>query len=127
MHWFNVFKKKVKLVPMLSLSHVQQICRFKLFYLIIKRILCYRAQVWGHTYSEVVESVHFDFCKRYLKLRSKKTRTLSELTKIPPLRLKDIWTDRRTNIFPTGIILLHAHPQVVYCNCVWFHQNRSSR
>ena len=27
----------------------------------------------------------------------------------------------------TGINLLHAHPQVVYCNCVKFHQNRSSR
>ena len=27
----------------------------------------------------------------------------------------------------TGKILLHAHPQVVYCNCVKFHLNRSSR
>ena len=44
---------------------------FKLFDSMIKPILCNGAQVWGHTYSEVVESVHFDFCKRYLKLNSK--------------------------------------------------------
>ena len=44
---------------------------FKLFDSMIKPILCHGAQVWGHTYSEVVESVHFDFCKRYLKLNSK--------------------------------------------------------
>ena len=30
-------------------------------------------------------------------------------------------------ILLTGIILLHAHPQVVYCTCVKFHQYGSSR
>ena len=39
-------------------------CRdiFNLFDSMIKPILCYRVQLWGHTYSEVIESVRFDFC-----------------------------------------------------------------
>ena len=43
---------------------------FKLFDSIVKPILCYGAQIWGHTYSNVLESVQFEFCKRYLKVNS---------------------------------------------------------
>ena len=61
------------------------------------------------------------------------TVTLYNFIRIGPaveeeLRLQDIWTDRRTRTDGrTGILLLHAHLQVVYCNCVKFHHNRSSR
>ena len=37
------------------------------------------------------------------------------------LRLQDIWTDRRT-----GRILFHAHPEVVYCNCLKFKVSSES-
>ena len=50
---------------------------FKLFDSMVKPILCYGAQIWGHTYSPVLESVHFEFCKKYLVLNSSTNNTFS--------------------------------------------------
>ena len=43
---------------------------FKLFDSSIKPVFCYGAQIWVHTYSNVLESVHFEFCKRYHNVNS---------------------------------------------------------
>ena len=32
----------------------------------VKPILCYGSEVWGTEYSDVMESVHFSFCKHFL-------------------------------------------------------------
>ena len=32
----------------------------------VKPILCYGSEVWGTEYSDVIESVHFNFCKYFL-------------------------------------------------------------
>ena len=41
---------------------------FYLFDAMVKPILCYGAQIWGHTYSSIVESVQNNICKRHLCL-----------------------------------------------------------
>ena len=41
---------------------------FKLFDTIVKPILCYGSEIWGFTYSEVIEKTHIRFCKRYCSL-----------------------------------------------------------
>ena len=47
-------------------------------------------------------------------------RTMSQLTKsYPPYPTLLIIS---LNTVRAGIILLHAHPQAVYCNCGKFHQ-----
>ena len=32
----------------------------------VKPILCYGSEVWGTEYSDIIESVHFNFCKYLL-------------------------------------------------------------
>ena len=39
---------------------------FKLFDTLVKPVLCYASQVWGYCYVNTIETVHYDFCKRYL-------------------------------------------------------------
>ena len=41
---------------------------FKLFDTMVKPILCYGSEIWGFTYSEVIEKTHIRFCKRYCSL-----------------------------------------------------------
>ena len=41
---------------------------FKLFDTIIKPILCYAAEIWGNQYSEIIETVRDQYCRKYLKL-----------------------------------------------------------
>ena len=35
---------------------------------LVKPVLCYASQVWGFCYVNTIETVHLDFCKRYLGL-----------------------------------------------------------
>jgi len=37
---------------------------FKLFDSLVLPILCYSSEIWGYDYSETIEKVHADFCKR---------------------------------------------------------------
>ena len=32
----------------------------------VKRILCYGAELWGYTYRDIVERVHIQTCKQFL-------------------------------------------------------------
>ncbi|MEW8545659.1 MAG: reverse transcriptase family protein [Candidatus Thiodiazotropha sp.] len=43
---------------------------FKLFDTMIKPILCYASEIWGYQYSNAVERVHDQFCRKFLKLPS---------------------------------------------------------
>jgi len=54
-----------------------------------------------------------------LNIFQHKTTTVSQITTgypCPTLLIISLEIDR------TRIISLHAHPQIVYCNCVKFHQ-----
>jgi len=37
---------------------------FKLFDIFVLPILCYSSEIWGYDYSESIEKVHADLCKR---------------------------------------------------------------
>lgn len=41
---------------------------FKLFDTFIKPILCYAAEIWGNQYSEIIETVHDKYGRKFLKL-----------------------------------------------------------
>ena len=41
---------------------------FKLFDSIVRPILCYGSEIWGHEYCTHIEKVHIRFCKRYIGL-----------------------------------------------------------
>ena len=58
---------------------------FKVFDSMVKPILCYGGQIWGYTYSPDVESVQFEFCKKYLVLNSSTNNTaaLGECSRYP--------------------------------------------
>ena len=43
---------------------------FKIFYSMVKPILCYAFQIWGYEYVDTIESVHNRFCKNILYVRS---------------------------------------------------------
>ena len=43
---------------------------FRLFDSMVKPILCYGSEVWGTEYSDVIESVHFNFCKNFLGINN---------------------------------------------------------
>jgi hypothetical protein len=35
----------------------------------IKQILCYGSQIWGFEYSQTIEYVHNDFCRKHLSVK----------------------------------------------------------
>lgn len=41
---------------------------FKIFDAMVTPVLCYAAEIWGHTFSEQIETVHANFCKVFLGL-----------------------------------------------------------
>ena len=41
---------------------------FKIFDAMVTPVLCYAAEIWGHTYTEQIETVHTNFCKLFLGL-----------------------------------------------------------
>ena len=41
---------------------------FKIFDVMVTPVLCYAAEIWGHTYTEQIETVHTNFCKLFLGL-----------------------------------------------------------
>ena len=43
---------------------------FRHFDFMVKPILCYGSEVWGTEYSDVIESVHFNFCKNFLGINN---------------------------------------------------------
>ena len=43
---------------------------FCLFDSMVKPILCYGSSIWGHTYSDEIEKVQVNFCKKYLNVKS---------------------------------------------------------
>ena len=45
---------------------------FKLFDTMIKPILCYAAEIWGYQQSDIIEKVHNQYCRKFLKLPSNK-------------------------------------------------------
>ena len=45
----------------------------KLFDTMIKPIPWYSAEVWGYQYSDIIEKVHDQFCRKFLKLPSNTT------------------------------------------------------
>ena len=46
-------------------DYFQQDEMFLLFDSMVKPTLCYGSEVWGTDYSDVIESVHFNFCKYF--------------------------------------------------------------
>ena len=43
---------------------------FRLFDSMVSPIFCFGSEVWGYEYSSVIESVHNDFCKKFLGVNS---------------------------------------------------------
>ena len=43
-------------------------CAFKLFDSMVKPVLCYGAEIWGHQYIDKIEKVHLKFCRQYCLL-----------------------------------------------------------
>ena len=41
---------------------------FKIFDAMVTPVLCYAAEIWGHTYLEHIETIHANFCKIFLGL-----------------------------------------------------------
>ena len=39
---------------------------FKLFDSLVKPILCFSAEIWGYEHCDIIESVQYSFCKRFL-------------------------------------------------------------
>ena len=43
---------------------------FRLFDAMVKPILCFGSEIWGYEYSDVIESVHNEFCRYFLGVNS---------------------------------------------------------
>ena len=43
--------------------------RFKIFYTMVKPVLCYGSQIWGFQYNNTIEDVHNSFCTQILFVR----------------------------------------------------------
>ena len=49
-------------------GHFEYSEMFKIFDAMVTPVLCYAAEIWGHTYSEHIETVHANFCNLFLGL-----------------------------------------------------------
>ena len=58
---------------------------FKIFDSMVKPILCYASNIWGHKYNQKIESVHTKFCKKYCLLYNNcmDAFSLSECGRLP--------------------------------------------
>ena len=49
-------------------GHFEYSEMLKIFDAMVTPVLCHAAEIWGHTYSEHIETVHANFCKLFLDL-----------------------------------------------------------